>query len=91
MAVSRRKKLKQGNDMEWGVEETIIAYFIFFLGIFCGRKMRDDANQERLESIQFIHIQELCRARKARLCDLLGLPHEVTQPGEIQGRSSISE
>ena len=65
--------------MEWGVEETIIAYMIFFLGMYCGRKLRDDANQEKLESIQFAHIRELYRTRKARLCDLLGLPDDVNE------------
>ena len=41
--------------------------------------LRSDANRERIEAIQFAHIRELCQARKARLCDLLGLPAETNE------------
>ena len=78
-------------EFYWDTGNTVITLFAFFWGMFCGRMQRDEKNQKILESIQMVHIRELFRVRKARLGDLLGLPEDITQPGEIQGNSSISE
>lgn len=48
-------------------------------GAWIGWMLRSDANKERIEAIQFAHIRELCQTRKARLCDLLGLPDNVNE------------
>ena len=78
-------------EFYWDTGNTVITILVFFWGMFCGRMQRDEKNQKILEAIQMTHIRELFRVRKARLGDLLGLPEDITQPGEIQGNSSISE
>ena len=60
-------------------------------GTWIGWMLRDDKNKNRIEGIQFAHIQELFRARKARLCDLMDLPHEVTRSELHQMNPSTSE
>lgn len=65
-------------EFDWDTGNTIYIILAFFWGIFCGMMLKKDANREQLESVQLTHIRELYRARKARLCDLLGLPHDIT-------------
>ncbi len=45
-------------------------------GMITGWALRGDCNNEKLLDIQLAHMKELFKTRKARLCDLMGLPLE---------------